>query len=123
MRIGLIALVLGLLVGGAGEAPRAVLDQQEQAPQDSVLYVDVRTPEEYRSGHVKGAVLLPYDQMEQRWKELAAHRDRPIVLYCRSGRRAGVALEVLKAHGFTRVTNGGGLEQMQARGLPMATGR
>lgn len=129
MRIGMFGLVLGLLACGtagdglAGEAPGAVLEQQKQAPQDTVLYLDVRTLEEYRGGHVKGAVLIPYDQMEQRWRELEAHRDRPIVLYCRSGRRAGVALEVLKAHGFTKVTNGGGVEQMQARGLPIATGQ
>src|SRR5690606_13728182 len=69
-------------------APAGTAAQIAAAAGDSVLYLDVRTPEEYRTGHVDGAVLLPYDQMEQRWQELAEWRDRPVVVYCRSGRRS-----------------------------------
>ena len=82
-----------------------------------VLYVDVRTPAEYAAGHVRGAVNIPHDQMEARWRELSAHRARPLVLYCHTGRRAGLALEVLRARGFSRLENGGGLEQLASRGI------
>lgn len=95
--------------------------QLAAAAGDSVLYLDVRTPEEFRTGHVEGAVLLPYDQMSQRWQELAEWQDRPVVVYCRSGRRSGIAIDVLRANGFSRLTNGINVEQMAARGLPIVT--
>ena len=84
------------------------------------VYVDVRTPAEYAAGHVAGAVNIPYDQMPQRWTELDSLRTRPVVLYCRSGHRAGIALEELKTHGFTGAINGGGLEGLKAQGVPVA---
>ncbi|HEX9107125.1 MAG TPA: rhodanese-like domain-containing protein, partial [Longimicrobiales bacterium] len=80
------------------------------APQPGAVYVDVRTPAEFAAGHVTGALNIPYDQMPQRWQELDSLRAKPVVLYCRSGHRAGIALEELKTHGFTSVVNGGGLE-------------
>ena len=87
-------------------------------PADSILYVDVRTPQEYAAGHVQGAINIPHDQMEARWPELAAHRDRPLVVYCRTGRRSGLALQVLQAQGFSQAVNGGGLDDLAAQGLP-----
>jgi phage shock protein E len=84
------------------------------------VYVDVRTPAEYAAGHVAGAINIPYDQMPQRWTELDSLRTRPVVLYCRSGHRAGIALEELKTHGFTQTVNGGGLEGLKAQGVPVA---
>ena len=64
-----------------------------------MLYVDVRTPEEYAAGHVKGALLIPYDEMDERWEELSPYSDRQIALYCRSGRRSGIAEDVLREKG------------------------
>lgn len=87
------------------------------------VYLDVRTPEEYAAGHVEGAVLVPYDQIAARIAELEPYRDRDMVVYCRTGRRSGIAIETLRANGFTRLTNGGGLEEVvQTRNLPVATG-
>ena len=83
------------------------------------VYIDVRTAEEFASGHVVGALHIPHDQMEARWEELAAYKDKDLVLYCRSGRRSGLALTVLKEKGFTKVENGGGLADVRARGVPV----
>src|SRR5512136_1446190 len=52
--------------------------------------VDVRTPEEYASGHVPGAINIPYDQLPRRAAEIGPPTTK-VVLYCRSGRRSGVA--------------------------------
>jgi phage shock protein E len=82
-----------------------------------MVYVDVRTPEEYASGHITGAINIPYEQMETRWQELAAHKDRPLALYCKSGRRSGLALRLLQARGFSQLQNAGGFEQLVAQGL------
>ena len=83
------------------------------------LVVDVRTPEEFAARHFPGAVNIPFDQIGGRTGELGA-LDRPIVVYCRSGRRSGIAKRTLEKAGFTNVTNGGGLEQMLRLAPPSA---
>jgi phage shock protein E len=88
-----------------------------------IIYLDVRTPEEYAAGHVQGAVHIPYDEVTVRSAELASYRDRDIVVYCKSGRRAGIAIDSLQAAGFTRLSNGGGLDELaRQRNLPVETG-
>lgn len=69
---------------------------------DGVKVVDVRTPQEFAAGHVPGAVNIPYDQMATRAAELGPP-STPVLLYCRSGRRSGVAAQTLKEKGFTRL--------------------
>ena len=80
---------------------------------DDVVVVDVRRPDEYAEGHVDGAVNVPVDEVEARLSEIEAKlggdRNKPIVVYCRSGRRAARAKEILTKNGFTKVTNLGGL--------------
>jgi phage shock protein E len=98
--------------GETAAAPESAAPASEAAP----IIIDVRTQQEFDAGHVANAILIPYDQMEQRWQELERYRNQPVVLYCRSGRRSGIALEVLKARGFTQLENGGGLNDMTARG-------
>lgn len=73
--------------------------------------VDVRTPEEYSQGHVAGAINIPLDQVTQRIQEFK-EMPTPIVAYCRSGNRSGVAVSLLKQSGINEVTNGGGLDEM-----------
>ncbi len=76
------------------------------------LIVDVRTPEEFAGGAYEGAVNIPHDQVDARIDEFGTDKSKPIVLYCRSGGRAGKAEKVLKSHGFTNVVNAGGLKDM-----------
>ncbi len=84
------------------------------------LWIDVRTPQEYAQGHVEGALLVPYQEIGQRIGSIAPDRDAEIHLYCRSGRRAGIALETLRAMGYTRVVNEGGLDDVVKQyGLPV----
>jgi rhodanese-related sulfurtransferase len=74
------------------------------ARNDSDLVVlDVRTPAEFAAGHVPGARNLSHDQLAGRLDELAAVRDKQVVLYCRSGRRTLLAEDTLRQAGFTRL--------------------
>jgi phage shock protein E len=75
--------------------------------------VDVRTPEEFRSGAHPGAVNIPLHELAARIHELP--RDRPVVVYCASGMRSGAAARLLRKAGLTDVVNGGGLAQMPRR--------
>lgn len=73
--------------------------------------VDVRTPEEFSEGHVAGAINIPLDQIPQRI-EVFKEMSTPIVAYCRSGNRSGMAVSLLKQIGINDVSNGGGLDEM-----------
>lgn len=72
------------------------------------LVVDVRSPEEFSNGHLDNAVNVPHTTIAQNIALFGADKAREIVLYCRSGRRSGLALVELKALGFTNVVNAGG---------------
>lgn len=74
-------------------------------------FVDVRTPEEFAGGHVPGAVNIPLDQVQSR---LAEFKDmqKPVVAYCRSGARSGMATSILKQNGIQDVINGGGISEV-----------
>jgi phage shock protein E len=70
------------------------------------LVVDVRTPEEYGTGHYEGSVNMPLDIVATRAEELKSHK-KPIIAVCRSGARSGAAATMLSATGI-EVYNGGG---------------
>lgn len=73
--------------------------------------VDVRTPEEFNQKHYPGAVNIPLDQVQSRLAEFKEMKT-PIVAYCRSGNRSGMAVSILKKNGISEVYNGGGLEDL-----------
>ncbi|RRJ85384.1 rhodanese-like domain-containing protein [Aestuariirhabdus litorea] len=83
-------------------------------PSPDELVIDVRTQAEFSGGHYPGATNIPFDVIESRIEALTSDRDQPIALYCKSGRRAGIALQTLEAMGYTRVTNYGGLSDISA---------
>lgn len=67
--------------------------------------IDVRTPAEYKDGHVKGSINLPLQTLGSQMNKLK--KDQVIVTCCRSGSRSGMARRQLQAAGFTQVYNGG----------------
>jgi phage shock protein E len=79
-----------------------LLTRLEKKDADLVV-LDVRTAAEYQTGHVPGARNVPHDQLPAKLAELAALKDKQVVLYCRSGRRSAIAGETLRAAGFSRL--------------------
>lgn len=73
--------------------------------------IDVRTPQEYATGHVGDAENIPLDQVGSRIEEFKKMK-KPIILYCRSGNRSGMATSILKQKGLTEVYNGGSLDEI-----------
>ena len=88
--------------------------QQEKA---KGVWIDVRSAEEFNSGHLQNALNIPHDKIVEGVKALGSAKDEPINLYCRSGRRAEIALTELKNAGYTNVTNHGGYEDLVKKGL------
>ena len=80
--------------------------------EDAVL-LDVRTPQEHAEGNLEGSVNIPHDQISDQLAQIESltggDKGHAIVLYCRSGARAGKAKADLQAAGYTRVTNVGGM--------------
>ncbi|AWL12985.1 hypothetical protein HMF8227_02533 [Saliniradius amylolyticus] len=90
------------------------------AQRDDYYVLDVRTPAEYAEGHVPDAKLLPYDQITADHKLLPDNTETPIVLYCRSGRRAGIAAEALAGLGYTNLyLLQGSMQGWLEQGLPV----
>jgi rhodanese-related sulfurtransferase len=80
----------------------------------SKLIVDVRTPQEFKSGAYPDAVNIPLDELPKRINELGS-KTREIIVYCASGARSSYAMQILVKNGFVKVSNGGGLAQMMGR--------
>ena len=78
------------------------------------LIVDVRTPEEFATGHYPGAINIPHDNIVDGIRALAVADSDPIVLYCRTGNRSGQAEQALAAEGFSAAVNAGGLTALLA---------
>jgi rhodanese-related sulfurtransferase len=74
------------------------------ADKGSVL-LDVRTPGEYARGHISGSTLIPLQQLQARLGELAAYKDRTLLIYCATGNRSTVASRLLIDSGYKRVVN------------------
>lgn len=110
--MALLAVLLSVISCG----DRGARDQTSGAA-EAPVYVDVRTPAEFATGHVEGAINIPVEQMEQRYTELEQYRGQPMVVYCRTGRRSAIAIDVLKAKGFSRLENGGGFDGLVAKGV------
>jgi rhodanese-related sulfurtransferase len=74
--------------------------------QDSTVKIlDVRTPQEFSQGHIKGAQLIPVYDLSSRIQDLAQFKNRPILVYCHSGNRSTTASRILKKNGFTKINN------------------
>jgi len=117
---------LGLVLATAAfaEAPTmsvtALHSRQESGTAPVVL--DVRSPAEYTSGHIPGAINIPFDQVAKRLDEVDASQD--IAVYCGVGPRARKGEAALLSAGYKKVFHvGGGFTAWKAAGLPVEVPR
>jgi adenylyltransferase/sulfurtransferase len=89
------------------------------AGDDPPVLVDTREPAEWSQGHLEGATLVPPGVVQERIASVAPDRDRPVLLYCRSGVRSLRAARVLKSLGYAEPINvEGGIIAWEAAGYP-----
>jgi rhodanese-related sulfurtransferase len=82
--------------------------------------LDVREPDEYKSGHLLNAKSIPLGKLRERIGEMERYRDKPIVVVCRSGNRSATACALLGRDGFAQVYNlAGGVTAWQKASLPL----
>lgn len=78
---------------------------------ENMILVDVRTPEEYSAGHIKGAINIPLQSFDGDLSKIEDYKEKTIILYCRSGNRSGQAGEFLVKNGFKDVYNADGVSK------------
>lgn len=123
MRSLLLTAVMVCVVGSASLAASArnITSAQAKALTDrkGTFLLDVRTPQEYQQAHLKGAVLIPVDQLERRLGEIPWNR--PILVYCAVGSRSNLVAGFLAEKGYREVYNmSDGIVGWYRNGLPVA---
>lgn len=95
-KIGLVLIISLIFLTGCGSEKE--LTYKEIMETQEYTIVDVRTKEEYLTGHVKGAINIPYDEIDE---NTSLDKNKNIFVYCKSGARSSKAYETLKNLGFT----------------------
>ncbi len=108
------------------EAAKASITTISTAKADDIykkggaLFLDVREPNEYNSGHIPGAVNIPLGVVEKKIGKTFADKDAVILVYCRTGHRSTIATSELKKLGFTHLLNiDGGMQAWTKAGYPV----
>ena len=86
------------------EEAKEIMDTEE-----GYVILDVREQDEYDAGHISGAILIPYTQIEAKANEMLPDKEQLILVYCRSGRRSKIAAEALVKLGYTNIKEFGGI--------------
>ncbi len=108
-----IAAVLFLIAGCSGvddTATKAALAAVDQG----ALLIDVRSEGEFKGGALDGAINIPHTAILEGVTRLSVSKTQPVVVYCRSGNRSGIAKTALEQAGFTQVINGGSFSNLEA---------
>lgn len=89
----------------------------QQAQKASGVWIDVRGADEYNAGHLSDAHNIVPNELVGKIANIEPNKNAPINLYCKSGRRAEVARQILLDLGYTNVTNHGGYQELYDKGL------
>lgn len=122
---GVVLLISGYIwaqKSGGGERLTPVEVQNLITADSTVVILDVRTPAEFvgELGHIKGAILVPVQELDKRVGELAGYKkNHRVIAVCRSGHRSQQAVSILKASGFDAIDMAGGMNAWNGEKLPV----
>ena len=115
---------IGIIGGADGPTSIIVAEKGEKAMYEQItaedakkimdsgeehIILDTREQDEFDEGHIPGAILIPYTQIENKAEKMLPDKDKLILVYCRSGRRSKIAAESLVKLGYTNVKEFGGI--------------
>jgi rhodanese-related sulfurtransferase len=115
---------IGIIGGADGPTSIIVAEKGEKAMYEQItaenakkimdsgeehIILDTREQDEFDEGHIPGAILIPYTEIENKAEEMITDKDKLILVYCRSGRRSKIAAESLAKLGYTNVKEFGGI--------------
>lgn len=124
--LALIMIVVALFASGCSSSSTVTqLSVEETAsllasPPDGLVVLDIRTAEEFNSGHIAGAEMIDFYSPSFKSQLAELDRDTPYLMYCRTGNRSGQASKIFDELGFTNVSElKGGIVDWQAAGEPL----
>ena len=115
---------IGIIGGADGPTSIIVAEKGEKAMYEQItaeeakkimdsgedhIVLDTREQDEFDEGHIPGAILIPYTEIDNKAEEMLPDKDKLILVYCRSGRRSKIAAESLAKLGYTNVKEFGGI--------------
>lgn len=106
MRILAIAFLLFTALSSSS------LFAEEMKKESKIVWIDVRTTEEFNSGHIEGALHIPYEKIGKEISKHVKDKNAEIKVYCKVGGRAGIAKKTLDKLGYKNVTNAGGYKKI-----------
>ena len=113
-----IALIFGVTLGVAACAPAA----EPVGLVEGTIIIDVRTPAEYATGHLDGALNIDVQGADFAAQVSQLDPDQPYFIYCRSGNRSGQAISQMANMGFSTMINGGSVQEAtNYSGIPVVT--
>jgi phage shock protein E len=103
----LLPLLLFAACSTVDNSSAPTISQQELLGQikakADILILDVRTPSEFKDGHIPGAYNIDHREVESRLNEISSYKNKPVIVYCHSGVRAGKVEIYLAAQGFSQI--------------------
>ena len=103
-KIGIIIIcLLAILITGCGSKKTTKEETKKEEEKQDTIIVDVRTKEEYETGHIKGAINIPHYEINEK---IDLDKSKTIMVYCKSGTRSAIAYEALKKLGYNVVDLG-----------------
>ena len=106
-----LILLISILIISTACTKTGEINPEVMIDNNTVL-IDVRTKDEFKSGHLEKAINIPYTEIEEQIKSITKDNHKNIVVYCRSGRRSGIAQKTLMQMGYKNVVNGGGYKDL-----------
>ena len=115
----LFAMCMALVLSAPVKADKVLGDVKAASSgleliESGALLIDVRSEEEFKSGHLEGSVNIPHTDLDALKAAIGSEKDRSVVLYCRSGNRAGRVLDALAKLGYTEIYNATGYTALVA---------
>lgn len=107
----LLTSLFSLLTAQAGEVDQVAAISALQRSDN--LLIDVRSAEEFAEGALPGAIRIGHEDIAAQIASVAPDKDRPLVLYCRSGRRSAIAQQSLEEMGYSQVINAGAYDELR----------
>ena len=116
-----LALILSSCGSSGGTVTNLnVSDFSKKVADSSVVVLDVRTPGEFQEGHIKNAINVDFEGANFEGEVTKLDKTKTYAVYCRSGRRSGLATEVMAKNGFNSIFKlNGGIIDWQAAGNPL----
>jgi rhodanese-related sulfurtransferase len=120
LSVALVALFLTLVAACGGSSTGSAIQKPSAATAvgmlGSLTVIDVRTPAEYAAGHIAGAQNVDVEAADFGTRIAALDKKATYLVYCRSGRRSGIAATQMAAAGFTNIVDGGAMADLVAAG-------